>query len=280
MANVTASMVKELRDRTGVSMGKCKEALDLASGDMEEAIQILRKSGAASAVKKEARETKEGVIVSLEDKGAIAIVEVNAETDFVVQNERFQAFVQLLVKEALKQKPSDVEAFAKCKTEKGPSIEELRIEQVQSLGENIRIRRLVILNKEANHSIGVYSHMGGKILTVVDLAGAEGQTEFARALGMHVAAEFPEYLTEKEVPQDILDKEIDIARSQVANKPQNIQDKIIEGKLNAFYDQTCFLRQKYIRDPSQTVAKIVEAEGKKLGKPLALQSFMRWQIGV
>ena len=278
MSNVTASMVKELRERTGVGMGKCKEALDAACGDMEEAIQILRKSGAASAVKKESRETNEGVVAVAENANVLVLIEVNAETDFVVQNERFQAFTNLLCEEALKALPKDAEAFAQVTTKNGRTIEELRAEQIQSLGENIRIRRLVVMKKEANHSVGVYSHMGGKIVTVVDIAGSEGQQDFARALGMHVAAEFPEYLTEKEIPQDILDKEIDIARSQVETKPKNIQDKIIEGKLNAFYDQACFLRQKYIRDPSHSIAQVVEAEGKKIGKSLQVVKFVRWQV--
>jgi elongation factor Ts len=278
MANVTASMVKELRDRTGVGMGKCKEALDAAAGDMEEAIQILRKSGAASAVKKESRETNEGVIAVAENDKVIALIEVNAETDFVVQNDRFQAFTKMLCQEALVHLPKDADHFAKVTLKDGRTIEEVRSEQIQSLGENIRIRRVTIINKEADHSVGVYSHMGGKIVTVVDIAGAEGLQDFARALGMHVAAEFPEYLTEKDVPEAILAKEVDIARSQVESKPKNIQDKIIEGKLNAFYDQTCFLRQKYIRDPSHSVAQVVEAEGKKLGKSLSVKKFVRWQV--
>ena len=275
MSNVTASMVKELRDRTGVGMGKCKKALDEAGGDIEEAINILRKSGMASAVKKESRETNEGMVAFAEDGENVALIEVNAETDFVVQNERFQEFTQLLCKELLKNKSADAETFMQSKADNGMTIDELRAEQIQSLGENIKVRRTLLLPKGADRSIGVYSHMNGKIVSAVQLEGASDKQDLARAIAMHVAAEFPEYLNPEEIPAEVKAREEEIARSQVANKPENIQGKIVEGKLNAFFDQTCLVRQKYIRDPSQTVAKVVESEG----KGMTLKSFVRWQVG-
>ncbi|MDN3504945.1 MAG: translation elongation factor Ts [Rhabdochlamydiaceae bacterium] len=279
MSNVTASMVKELRDRTGVGMGKCKKALDEAKGDVEEAISILRKSGMASAEKKQSRDTNEGMIGFKESDSHVAIVEINAETDFVVQNERFQAFVEDLCAAALENKPTSVEEFSSVQMQNGMSVEEYRADHIQTLGENIKVRKVSIMSKEGDTSIGVYSHMGGKIVATVEIVGSSEATEFARAVAMHVAAEFPEYLSPEGIPADIIARETDIAKDQVKTKPENIQEKIIQGKLAAFYDQNCLLRQKYIRDPSKTVAAVVEEEGKKLGKTLTLKSFTRWQIG-
>lgn len=280
MSNVTASMVKELRDRTGVGMGKCKQALDEAKGNIDEAINILRKSGMASAIKKEARETNEGMIGFAENAEGVALVEVNAETDFVVQNEKFQEFVKELCEIALESAPADLEAFNAIKTSQGRTVDELRAEHVQSLGENIKIRRSLFLPIEANTSIGIYSHMGGKIVSAVEITGSQDHVELARALAMHVAAEFPEYVTSEDIPVEVIEREKEIARSQVANKPANIQEKIIEGKLKAFYEQTCLIHQKYVRDPSMTIAKVLEEESKTSGKTLAIKRFIRWQMGM
>lgn len=278
---VTAQMVKELRERTGVGMTKCKEALDQSGGDMDGAIDFLRKSGMAQAVKKEGRETKEGAIAVGEDASTLALLEVNTETDFVAQNENFKEFINALAEEAAKTKPADLDAFMAQSYSGDPAltIEEYRASIVQKLGENIRIKRLQLLPKSSDVSYGVYSHMGGKIVAVVELTGASGQEELARGISMHIAAESPEYLSSDEIPADVKAKEEEIARSQIKNKPAEIVDKIIQGKLKAFYDQVCLLNQKYVRDPDVTIEKLVENEGKSLGKPLKLKSFIRWNIG-
>jgi elongation factor Ts len=282
MTVVSPQMVKELRERTGVGMGKCKEALEAAKGDINEAIDILRRTGMASAVKKESRDTNEGVIVASEDAAHLAIVEFRAETDFVVQNDRFKAFVAHVVKDALKNQCHTVEALyaSKCSHHHGITVDEYRAEQVQSLGENIKVAQVALMTKHHDHSYGVYSHMGGKILCVVEIKGDAGQADLAKAIAMHVAAEAPEYLRPEDVSQEIIHKESEIARSQVIGKPEAIQQKIIEGKLNAFYDQYCLLRQKYVRDNAHSVAQIVEEAGKKIGKNLSIVRFYRWQIGV
>ncbi|HEX2579217.1 MAG TPA: translation elongation factor Ts [Rhabdochlamydiaceae bacterium] len=278
---ITPDMVKELRERTGVGMGKCKEALDQAQGDMEKAIDLLRKAGMASAVKKEGRETKEGMVVTAENKGNIALVEINAETDFVVQNDRFKQFAQDIAKEAADTKPASLEAFVQQKFSKDPAltIDEYRAVVMQSLGENIRIRRLQLFPKSSSDSIAIYSHMGGKIVTLVEVEGAAGQETLARDIAMHIAAEAPDYLNPEEVPADIKAREEEIARGQVAGKPAAIMDKIVEGKLKAFYDQVCLLRQKYVKDNAITVENLVANEGKRLGMPLKIRRFVRWQIG-
>lgn len=281
MTKVTADMVKELRERTGVGMGKCKEALDQAHGDMEKAIDLLRKAGMASAVKKEGRETKEGMIISGESKDAIALVEINAETDFVVQNERFKHFAKDIAHEVVTTKPASLEAFLEQKFSKDPSltVDQHRAIVMQSLGENIKIRRLQIFPKSSSHSLAIYSHMGGKIVTLVEMDGGAGQEAFAREIAMHIAAESPDYLRADEVPADVKAREEEIARGQVTGKPAAIVDKIVEGKLKAFYDQACLLNQKFVKDNSITITDLVAKEGQRLGKPLAIRRFVLWKIG-
>lgn len=278
---ITAELIKTLRDRTGVSMSKCKEALEQAEGDIEKAIDNLRKSGMASAVKKEGRETNEGLIAAADSNSAVAIVEINAETDFVTQNEKFKQFLQDVAKQLADTKPKDLDIFLKqpYSKDKSLTVDEARAVLMQSLGENIKIRRFSIVEKNSNSSVGIYSHMGGKIVTVVCLEGASGLENFAKEIGMHVAAEAPEYLDPSQVPADIRAREEEIARSQVAGKPANIVDKIVEGKINAFYDAICLSRQKYVKDNSITVTQLIEQEGKKRNSPIRLTQFVRWQVG-
>lgn len=278
---VTAEMVKALRERTGVGMAKCKEALDQAEGDMERAIDILRKAGMASAVKKEGRETKEGMVGFFEGKDAIALVEVNAETDFVTQNEKFKQFVRDVAEQAAETKPASLDAFLNEKSRKDPTVtvDQYRALIIQSLGENIKIKRLEIFPKSSQVSWGLYSHMGGKIVTMVEMEGGSGQEALARDIAMHVAAESPDYLTPEEVPADVKAREEEIARSQITGKPANIVDKIVEGKLKAFYDQVCLLGQKFVKDNTISIADLVVKEGKRLSKPLAIRRFVRWRVG-
>lgn len=278
---VTPDMVKTLRERTGVGMGKCKEALDQAHGDMEKAIDLLRKSGMASAVKKEGRETKEGMIATAESKDTIALVEINAETDFVVQNDRFKHFAHDIAVQAAETKPASLEAFLEQKFHKDPSVtvDQYRALVVQSLGEHIKIRRLQLFPKSASHSLGIYSHMGGKIVTLVELSGGNGQEALARDIALHVAAESPDYLKPADVPADVKAREEEIARGQVVGKPQAIMDKIVEGKLKAFYDQVCLLCQKFVKDNTVVIADLVAKEAARLGKPLSIRRFIRWKVG-
>jgi elongation factor Ts len=278
---VTAEMVKELRERTGVGMGKCKEALDNAGGDMDKAIDILRKAGMASAVKKEGRETNEGLIAAAEGKEAVALVEVNAETDFVTQNEKFKGFLRDIAQDAADSKPSSLEALMNhpYSKDKSVSIDQHRSLVVQSLGENIQVKRLLVLPKSHDKSIGIYSHMGGKIVTAVVLSGGAGQEALARDIAMHVAAESPEYLRSEDVPQEVRSKEEEIARSQVKGKPDDIAQKIVQGKYKAFCDEVCLLCQKYVKDNAMTIAMLLEHEGKRLGKSIAISAYYRWKIG-
>lgn len=281
MTQITAGMIKELRDRTGVGMGKCKEALEESKGDMELAISNLRKAGMASAVKKEGRATNEGKIGTAETDSTIAIVEVNAETDFVVKNDRFQEFLKNIVEEAAATKPASLEAFVQQPYSKDPAltIDQYRATIVQSIGENIQIRRLIIIAKAPQKSIGLYSHLGGKIVTLVEISGSNKEEAIAKDIAMHVAAAAPDYLSPEKVPADIINNEKEIAKSQVKGKPENIVDKIVEGKINAFYDTACLVCQKYIRDDSMSITDLVKKREKEAGAPLTVTHFLRWSVG-
>lgn len=278
---VTPEMVKQLRERTGVGMGKCKEALDQAGGDMEKAIDLLRKAGMASAVKKEGRETKEGMIATAETSAAIAFVEINAETDFVVQNDKFKLFAHEIAKQAAETKPGSLEALLgqQAHQDKTLTVDQYRAIVMQSIGENIKIKRVEIFMKSPAKSFGIYSHMGGKIVTLVEIDGKSGHEALAREIAMHVAAESPEYLKPEDVPPAVLAREEEIARGQVTGKPPQIADKIVAGKLQAFYDQVCLLGQKFVKDNTVTIAALVANEAKKSGATLTLKRFIRWKVG-
>lgn len=278
---VTATLIKELRDRTGVGMGKCKEALEEAKGDMNLAISNLRKAGIASAVKKEGRTTNEGMIVAAENADTVAIVEVNAETDFVAKNDKFQAFTKEIAEEVANTKPASLEAFLQQKYSKDGelTVDQYRSTMVQTIGENIQIRRIQTFAKSADKSIGVYSHLGGKMVTMVEISGASGQEALAKDIAMHTAAAAPEYLSPETVPESILAQEKEIAVAQMQGKPANIMDKIIEGKMNAYYDTACLVRQKYIRDDSLSIAELVNKKAKEAGQALSVTDFARWMVG-
>ena len=278
---VTAEQIRQLRERTGVGMGKCKEALVLAMGDMEKAIDILRKAGIASGVKKEGRETKEGLILTAENAGMIAIAEANAETDFVTQNDRFKHFLHDCVTQALKTSPKSLDALLQQPYEKDRSltIEQYRNLVIQALGENIQLKRIELIHKHSESSYGIYAHLGGKLVVIVEIAGATQQDALAKEIAMHIAAESPDYLKLEEIPAHVLAREEEIARAQLEGKPANMADKIIAGKLKAFQDQVCLIHQKYIKDSSMTVQQFLDSHAKQLGKTLSVRAFWRWKVG-
>lgn len=281
MKEITSDMIRDLRERTGVGMGKCKEALVLAMGDMEKAIDHLRKVGMAAGVKKEGRETKEGLILTGEDKNSLVLAEANVETDFVAQNDRFKHFLHDVVKQALETKPSSLADFVAQPyfKDKSITIDQYRNLVIQALGENIQLRRIEVIHKHAHSSYGTYSHMGGKLVVVVEIEGAADQEGIAKEIAMHIAAENPDYLKMEEIPAHVLAREEEIARSQVQGKPANIIDKIVAGKIKAFADQACLVHQKYVKDSSVTVQQFLDLCAKKLGKSLSIRCFWRWKVG-
>jgi len=277
---VAPALVKQLRDQTGVGMTKCKEALEKTDGNMEEAVAFLRKAGLTSASKKEGRSTKEGMVAFHETNDTVAIVEVDAETDFVVKNEKFQEFCATLAQELALVKTNSLDEFLQQPYSKDAqlNIDQLRSLLIQTIGENIQIRRILCIPKNENESIGIYSHMGGKILSVVVINGVDQQV-LARHVAMHAAATAPQYLCPEEVPQENVRQEEEIAREQIKGKPEHIIEQILQGKLRSFYEMICLVKQKYIRDDSLSVEEFVAKEGKESGQDLRVTRFLRWVAG-
>jgi elongation factor Ts len=206
---------------------------------------------------------------------------VNVETDFVAQNEKFKAFLKELAQEAADAAESSLSVLMQRPYPKDKTIswDQSRALVMQSLGENIQVKRIGLFAKNPDLSIGCYSHMGGKIMTAVILSGGAGLEALAREVAMHVAAESPEYLSPSDVPADVRAKEEEIARSQVQGKPAAIIDKIVEGKVKAFCDEVCLECQKFVKDNAVTVGQLVAQEGKKLGKTVHIKAFHRWKVG-
>lgn len=258
---ITASLVKELRERTGAGMMECKKALTEANGDIDAAAEALRKSGAAKADKKADRVAAEGRLGLAQDGGKAVLVEVNSETDFVANDVNFKAFVDAVAAAALASGAADVEALKTAKLADGRTVEEGRASAIQTLGENIQIRRLVKLDT-AGH-VGSYVHTNGKIGVLVDLAG--GDAELARGLAMHVAALKPPHNKAADVPAEFVAKEKEIELAKMSekdkSKPAEILEKIISGKINKIVSEVTLYGQPYVLDSDKTVEQVLKAAG-------------------
>jgi len=283
VANITASMVAELRAKTGAGMMDCKKALNEANGSMDEAVDILRKKGLSAAAKKSGRVAAEGIVAVAGSANCGALVEVNAETDFVAKNEAFQAFVAGIANVVLEKNPADVEALSSLAFPgTGRTVAEELTHQIATIGENMNIRRFARL-ESADGCVASYIHGAGKIGVLVQLDGsaADSVAGTARQVAMHVAAANPGYLTRDEVPADVVAKEKEIMKVKAieSGKPENIVDKIIEGQINKFFGETCLIEQAYVIDPDQKVGKIVDALAKEVGSAVKLEKFVRFQLG-
>lgn len=274
-------LIKQLRERTGVGIDKCKRALQAAGDDLQGAIDYLRKQGIATAVKKEGRETSEGAIGTAETAEVVAFVELNAETDFVAQNGRFLEFLATLAEQIASQLPKSLEELLALPYAKDSSltVDQHRALLVQTLGENIRVRRFEAFAKGREHSLGVYVHSGAKIAALVQINGGADEQELARNIAMHVAASSPEYLSPESVPAAVLDKEREIALTQSPNKPPAIAEKIAAGKIRAYCQTNCLTEQEYIRESGVKVGEIVQRKAAAKGHPLRLAQFARWRVG-
>lgn len=274
---ISAKTIAELRKRTGVGIDKCKKALEEAGGDIEAAIEHLRKTGLASAVKKADRETKEGKIEFFETPEAVACVTINSETDFVAKNEEFLSFAKEVAKVAAEKKLASLEALLQAPADTAPTVEDLRIAMVQKIGENIQIKKVDLFLKTPTLSIGVYSH-GGKVVTVVQIEGSPNVQDLAKDVAMHVAAAMPEYLLPENVPQELIEKETDVAAAQIAGKPDHVKEKILEGKIAAFCNAICLVKQQFIKDDSLSIEALLEKHSKEAGSPLKIVAFERLTV--
>ncbi|MCO7226503.1 translation elongation factor Ts [Pleionea sp. CnH1-48] len=269
---ITAALVKELRERTGAGMMECKKALVETDGDIDKAIENMRKSGQAKAAKKAGRVAAEGIILikTAEDKKTAAILEINCETDFVARDENFVGFANKVVDVALTNKINDVEALNAAELD-GATVEETRANLVAKIGENMNVRRVKII-ESAEGLLGSYRH-GDRIGVVVELKG--GDEELARDIAMHVAAVKPDYIRADEIPADVMDKEKEIFTAQAleSGKPAEIVEKMIGGRLNKFAAEISLMGQPFVKEPSQTVEKLLKS------KQADVVSFVRFEVG-
>ena len=287
MTQITAAMVKELREATGAGMMDTKNALTEAQGNMEEATKILRKKGLAAAGKKAGRVTAEGVVQAHVSGNTGVLVEVNSETDFVGRNENFRNFAGEVSKVIVQSKATSVEQLLAEKWPgKNETVQQRVAEMIASIKENITIRRFVRYEAPANASIGTYIHGGGRIGVMVELLAQSGAKsskleDVARDIAMHVAAAEPRFLSRTDVTQKDLDTEREIARDAAAKsgKPENIVEKMVTGKMDKFYGEACLLEQPYIRDDKSTVTQYLDKQGKEAGCKYVVTRFTRYKLG-
>ncbi|MFZ9034642.1 MAG: translation elongation factor Ts [Francisellaceae bacterium] len=264
---VTAQMVKELRERTGAGMMECKKALTATAGDIEKAIEEMRKSGQAKADKKASRTAAEGVIVMAKNADKAVMVEINSETDFVARDENFKSFADAVV--AVACNASDLETLLNTKLATGETVDEARKALIAKIGENINVRRIAAVE---GANTGFYSH-GGRIGVVVAMEG--GDEALAKDIAMHIAASNPLVVAQEDVPADVVskEKEIFIAQSKESGKPENIIEKMIEGRIRKFLDEQSLLGQAFVKNPEQKVAALLKASNAKV------LSFVRFAVG-
>ena len=289
MAAITAKMVKELRDKSGAGMMDCKKALAATDGDMEKAIDFLRENGQMKAMKKADRIAAEGLCLAVvsDDAKKAVVVEVNAETDFVAKNEKFQNFVKTIADQVMATDAADVEALAATTLPDGQTVQELLVSQIATIGENMKIRRFARV-EEANGLVVAYTHMGGKIVVLVDVETDvvnEAVCEMAKNIAMQAAAMRPEYTNRSEVSQEYLDKEREIllvaAKNEKPNAPEKVINGIVMGRLNKELSEICLLDQVYVKaeDGKQTVQKYVDQVAKANGAKIAVKKFVRFETG-
>jgi len=287
MADITASMVKELREKTGAGMMDCKKALSEVDGDMEVAVDWLRKAGLAAAAKKAGRTAAEGLVSVATDGNKGAVVEVNAETDFVGRNEQFQAFVSRMAEITL-EAGDDIEALKAAPFDGGVTVEDTLTNLVATIGENMGLRRAAALSV-GNGVVSSYVHNAtapglGKIGVLVALE-SEGDAEkldaFGKQLAMHVAAAAPQWCSVSEVDADALERERQVLMDQArqSGKPDNIVEKMVEGRLRKYYEEVVLEEQEFVIDGESKIKKVLENAAGDVGAPVQLAGFARFVLG-
>ncbi|MBQ9309052.1 MAG: elongation factor Ts [Clostridia bacterium] len=289
MADVTAAMVKELRERTNAGMMDCKKALLAADADMEKAIDWLREKGLAQAAKKASRVAAEGVVAQYVTPCGCTgvIVEVNCETDFVAKTDNFQAFANNVAKHIAKANPTDVDALMAQKfvDDESKTISDLVSEATVAIGEKISVRRFARFETEG--VVSTYIHMGGKVGVLVDVKtddkGKESDAvkQFAHDLALQIAAAKPEAVRREEVDSEKLEKEREIQRAKAleAGKPEKIVDRIVDGQIEKYYKEVCLLDQQFVKDPDKTIKGLMAEVSKESGAPVDVVRFARFERG-
>ncbi len=273
MAQITAALVKELRERTGAGMMDCKKALTAVEGDMDKAIDFLREKGLAAAAKKASRVAAEGVVASyVSEEGKVGvIVEVNCETDFVAKTDNFKALVNAIAAHIAATNPADMDALMASEIE-GKTVSALVTESIAKIGENISVRRFARYEVPEG-VVAAYIHGGGKIGVLVNMQG--GSAELGKDVAMHIAAANPSYLNREQVPASELEHEKEVLSEQARNegKPEKIIEKMVIGRIQKFYKEVCLLDQEFVKDPDQTIAKLLKANNAEVAE------FARFQLG-
>ncbi|MCT4545419.1 MAG: translation elongation factor Ts [Vallitalea sp.] len=285
---VTASMVKELRERTGAGMMDCKKALVDNNEDMEKAIEFLREKGLAKAAKKAGRIAAEGLVAACisEDNKIASIVEVNSETDFVAKNESFRTYVADVATAASKTEATELDGFLNDKwiKDESKSVKDILTEQIAVIGENMNIRRFEKIVAD-NSFVTSYIHGGGKIGVLVEMTGeaTEATLECAKNIAMQIAAVTPKYISRDEVDNDYIEKEKEILKQQAKNenpeKPDSIIEKMIIGRVNKMLKEICLLDQPYVKDGDLTVSKYIASVAKETGVELSVKRYVRYETG-
>ena len=281
----TAADVKTLREMTGVGMMDCKKALAASDGDMDKAVEFLREKGLAASAKKAGRIAAEGMAYAAVIDGMGVVVEVNAETDFVGKNEKFVDFVKGVAATVAACKPADLDALMECKYN-GTDLTVLQQQQemVLVIGENIKVRRFFVFAEGVSVP---YIHAGGKIGVLVNLEVSEGidATEIGKDVAMQIAALNPRFWDKSQVTEDVLEEEKKIMMVQMANdpkmanKPEQVREKIVMGKLNKFYSENCLLQQEFVKDNQFTVEKYIASAAKALGGTVTFKNAVRFEKG-
>lgn len=288
MAEITAALVKELREMTGAGMMECKKALTEAEGDIDKAVDVLRTHGLAAAAKKAGRATNEGMVMALvsEDGQAGALVELNCETDFVGMNEKFHAYAEKIATAVIANKPADMDALKASEIE-GEKVEDVVTDAIHTLGENIQLARFAYAGQPEG-AVASYIHGGGKIGVLVEFklgdtsfATNEDFKKYGRDIAMQVAAASPVAATRKSVDPAIIEHEMSIYKAQAAEsgKPENIQEKIATGRMEKFYKESCLTEQAFVKDPDQSVNQYTAAVAKQLGTTIEIVDFTRFMLG-
>ena len=264
---ISANMVKDLREKTGVGMMDCKKALTETDGDMEKAIEYLREKGITKAAKKSSRIAAEGLVLAYvsEDNKVGAAIEVNSETDFVAKNEEFRTFVQALAKQVAINNPADVEALLNEEyiEEAGKKVSEVLTDKVAKIGENMNIRRFTRF-ETTDGLVESYIHGNGKIAVLVNMKNAD--TELAKDVCMQVAAARPEFLDEASVPAERLAKEMEILKAQAMNegKPEAIAEKVVQGRIGKFYSEICLVDQEFVKNPDMKISDLLKSKNAEI----------------
>ena len=270
---ITDAQVKELRDKTSVGMMDAKKALVEADGDLEKAIDLLREKGMAKAAKKGDRVAAEGMTFVAVKGNKAAIIELNSETDFVAGNAEFNDLLKAVANTVVEMAPADVEAALALEVEAGQTLNDKIIGTSQITGEKITLRRFAVVEKTDSENFGAYSHLAGSISALVVVDGAS--EEAAKDIAMHIAAIAPQYVSDAEVPADVIEREkaVQLASEDLAGKPDNIKEKMVEGRIKKFLAEITLLDQAFVKNSDQTVAEFIASQNG------SVKSFVRYQVG-